>query len=161
MATQPMVLQVPPKVRVFVWKLLNGALPTEVTFMARHVPISSHCFVCGYWAVDSNHIFFRCPATKPFSKSTVYWRLIKQVTHLPTPDLMHFCTSVMENIILIGSSCCCGGFESNDVILNTAHPGMASPERHTNHSWTLIGPPHCCETTCRLPRQYNRPYPLP
>ncbi|WOL07832.1 hypothetical protein Cni_G16581 [Canna indica] len=64
-------LKVIPKVKIFLWKVLWGRLPTSA-YLARisKVPLAS-CYVCGDDTDSLNHILFDCP----FAKG--YWEKIE------------------------------------------------------------------------------------
>ena len=48
-----------PKVKMFAWKLLKGALPVGERLVERHVPVDPACKRCGE-AESINHLFFHC-----------------------------------------------------------------------------------------------------
>ncbi|WOL19372.1 ribonuclease H protein [Canna indica] len=53
-------LDVLPKIKIFVWKLVQDRLPTFV-WLANKSKIEPHCcYVCGKNQDDTNHIFFEC-----------------------------------------------------------------------------------------------------
>ncbi|KAL0399882.1 UNVERIFIED_CONTAM: hypothetical protein Sradi_2331500 [Sesamum radiatum] len=52
--------EVPPKVRLFAWKICRDALPTRLRLMRRGVQTSSGCVWCGRDDEDLLHVLLRC-----------------------------------------------------------------------------------------------------
>uniref|UniRef100_J3M5K6 Reverse transcriptase zinc-binding domain-containing protein n=1 Tax=Oryza brachyantha TaxID=4533 RepID=J3M5K6_ORYBR len=50
---------IPPKIKVFTWRLLSKALPSGVNLNTRIPAISAHCSRCGQLE-NEGHIFFHC-----------------------------------------------------------------------------------------------------
>ena len=74
-------LEVPPKIRVFWWRVLNNSLPSKSELKRRHVARESHCEMCGGEDESLFHIFFDCPFAKRF------WREVKRIMGVNVPDL--------------------------------------------------------------------------
>ncbi|XP_051221392.1 uncharacterized protein [Lolium perenne] len=55
--------RVPPKIKVFLWQLIRGRLPSGEQLLKRHGPSNGMCALCGAWE-DCNHIFFTCPLAR-------------------------------------------------------------------------------------------------
>jgi hypothetical protein len=55
--------RVPPKVKIFLWQLIRGRLPTCEQVAKRHDPSNGRCAMCGE-IEDCNHIFFGCHLAK-------------------------------------------------------------------------------------------------
>lgn len=53
----------PPKVKNFLWKLMNDGMPTCARLAAKGVDVVQKCAMCGYQGEDSAHLFFECPFT--------------------------------------------------------------------------------------------------
>jgi hypothetical protein len=51
--------RVPPKIKVFLWQLIRGKLPSSEQVAKRHGPSNGRCSLCGEME-DCNHIFFTC-----------------------------------------------------------------------------------------------------
>jgi hypothetical protein len=52
--------RVPPKIKIFLWKLIRNRLPSCEQVAKRMGPSNSRCALCGDME-DCNHIFFTCP----------------------------------------------------------------------------------------------------
>jgi hypothetical protein len=55
--------RVPPKIRVFLWQLIRGRLPSGDQLVKRHGPSNGRCPLCGEWET-CDHIFFTCHIAK-------------------------------------------------------------------------------------------------
>ena len=51
--------KVPVKVRIFLWQLATGRLPTNDQLLIRHGPSNGQCALCQQ-GEDADHIFFKC-----------------------------------------------------------------------------------------------------
>lgn len=56
--------EMPPRLRVFVWKLTHGALPLGQTMSTRLQRGDPTCQICGQAAEDELHIAFHCPFSR-------------------------------------------------------------------------------------------------
>ncbi|KAK1693054.1 hypothetical protein QYE76_009751 [Lolium multiflorum] len=52
-----------PKIRVFLWQLIRGRLPSGDQLVKRHGPSNGRCALCGDWET-CDHIFFTCHIAK-------------------------------------------------------------------------------------------------
>ena len=75
----------PPKVRVFWWRVLHNSLPSKAELNRRHVARESFCEVCGDPDESLYHIFFQCPVARRF------WTEVKKLSEIIIPRL-HPCT---------------------------------------------------------------------
>lgn len=57
-------LKTAPKIRVFLWKILNGALPVAKRLQTRGLRIVDGCMFCGIREESINHIVFQCPLVR-------------------------------------------------------------------------------------------------
>ena len=62
-------VEVPTKVRNFVWRACTGCLPTMVALRSRRVDVASHCPVCRNVPEDTFHALVKCYQAKQV------WRL--------------------------------------------------------------------------------------
>ncbi|KAG2574039.1 hypothetical protein PVAP13_7KG295601 [Panicum virgatum] len=79
---------VPPKVRIFAWRLAKNALPTNENKKARHILETSTCAICGFEAETAFHAVVSCPHARDlFEAMRTEWPVpdTKQL-HLSGPD---------------------------------------------------------------------------
>lgn len=70
-------LQVPPKARVFWWRVINGFLPAKAELKRRHIIKESHCETCGNPVEDLYHIIVDCLGSPILGCSLLlYWEEI-------------------------------------------------------------------------------------
>lgn len=78
-------LNIPPKIRVFWWRVMHNSLPSKSELKRRHVEKGSFCEMCGDQDESLYHVFFLCPVAKRF------WNEVKKLTGVALPTL-HPCT---------------------------------------------------------------------
>lgn len=78
-------LDVPPKIRVFWWRVLHNSLPSKSEPKRRHVEKESHCEMCGDADESLYHVFLQCPVARRF------WSEVKKVSGVLVPNL-HPCS---------------------------------------------------------------------
>jgi hypothetical protein len=66
--------RVPPRIRVFLWQLIRGRLPSSDQVAKRMGPSNGLCSLCGD-VEDCNHIFFTCPL------AGFLWAGIRDILH--------------------------------------------------------------------------------
>ncbi|KAL9683709.1 hypothetical protein QQ045_015537 [Rhodiola kirilowii] len=70
-------IKVQGKVKIFMWRLFNNALPSACNLISRGCEVESRCLRCGYKMERTSHIFLKC------WWSVVFWRqLLEGVCHL-------------------------------------------------------------------------------
>jgi ribonuclease HI len=74
-------LKIPPKVRIFWWRAINGFLPSKAELKRRHIREESHCDVCGDPSETLHHALVACPGAKRF------WTVVKHLLGKQLPDL--------------------------------------------------------------------------
>lgn len=74
-------LDIPPKVRVFWWRVLHNSLPSKSELKRRHVTAESYCETCGDPDETLYHVFFQCPLAKRF------WAEVKSLLGVAVPNL--------------------------------------------------------------------------
>ncbi|KAL8473004.1 hypothetical protein ACS0TY_030007 [Phlomoides rotata] len=57
-------LNVPPRIKIFMWKLSLDLIATEGNLAKHHVPLSPHCNLYGYVWASSIYAIFLCKAVK-------------------------------------------------------------------------------------------------
>lgn len=64
---------IPPKIKIFVWKAAQDILAMEFNLANHHIPCDPRCILCGYFKVDTTHALFYCQVVKK-TWSTSKWR---------------------------------------------------------------------------------------
>ncbi|XP_070679310.1 uncharacterized protein [Malus domestica] len=59
-------LDVPSKLRFFIWKCCNHALVVRRNLKRQHMRVDNVCGVCGQFDETENHLFFRCETSHRF-----------------------------------------------------------------------------------------------
>ncbi|XP_075504360.1 uncharacterized protein LOC142541783 [Primulina tabacum] len=75
-------LSIPPKVRIFWWRVMQNIIPTEQNLRAHHVPVLGECPLCRHLCDSTVHALFTCPVIKRCWKGTYYWPILKLSCHL-------------------------------------------------------------------------------
>jgi len=85
-------LDIPPKCRVFWWRVLHNSLPSRAELKRRHVEPESHYHVCGDPSESLYHVFFECLTAKHF------WKAVKDLKGLAIPRLhpCSFATDILK-----------------------------------------------------------------
>jgi hypothetical protein len=98
-------LDIPPKIRIFWWRVLHNYLPSKQELKRRHILRENFCEVCGGGRRIIFHIAIDCLVAKQF------WRVVKNITGVKLPvflevtwakDLLaddHFTDSVKTMVI--------------------------------------------------------------
>ena len=58
--------KIPPKIRMFVWRLMKGIVPTKVALKRKYVDTDLVCSFCGEEAEEDLHLFKLCSITSVF-----------------------------------------------------------------------------------------------
>lgn len=53
--------EVTPRLRIFLWKIIQDALPLGKSLFRRRIKVNPTCTVCGEAKEDASHMLFRCP----------------------------------------------------------------------------------------------------
>lgn len=77
-----------PKLKVFLWKMLCGALPVAVALNGRGIRVDERCQICGEGDETVNHVLFTCTLARQI------WAL----TGIPSLELGFQNGSVYSNI---------------------------------------------------------------
>lgn len=100
-------LKVPPKVKVFWWRILHEFLSAKHILNRRHIEPTAYCELCGADIDSIMHILINCTFAK------VFWREIKLLTGAKLPSLHPIswasdilrddvCTDKDRNLFIIG-----------------------------------------------------------
>lgn len=74
-------LEIPPKVRVFWWRVLHEFLPARQILWRRHIEPVAFCEVCGNPEESMRHVLVDCTVAQEF------WKQIKVATGMKLPRL--------------------------------------------------------------------------
>jgi hypothetical protein len=73
---------VPPKVRIFAWKLARNALATQVNMAHRKMETFATCTICGNADETTYHAMIQCPHARGL------WSVMREVWDLPTEEML-------------------------------------------------------------------------
>ncbi|KAM0908155.1 hypothetical protein ACQ4PT_015643 [Festuca glaucescens] len=73
---------VPPKIRIFAWKLANNALATQVNKHRRGIKTPATCLICGMEEESTFHVMMKCPHARGL------WDVMRTVWDLPASELL-------------------------------------------------------------------------
>ena len=101
-------VEVPSKVKIFLWQAFRGRLPSADQIRKRNVPGSEFCALWGALE-DMNHIFFHCVLAK------LVWSCVRswlQVTWNPSSfpelrNLAHSLVGVTKRVFWVGLGAIC------------------------------------------------------
>jgi hypothetical protein len=71
-------LKVPQKVKVFLWRVAHGCLPTRYRLQTCGVKCSDHCVMCDRSYEDDWHVFFGCKKLEALWEAAGLWHVIKE-----------------------------------------------------------------------------------
>ncbi|KAF4399926.1 hypothetical protein G4B88_021140 [Cannabis sativa] len=71
-------MKLPPKVRIFVWKIFHTSLLVAADLYRRHIATSPYCSICNSCEETINHALFYCPRAKSV------WELSNLRINFPT-----------------------------------------------------------------------------
>ncbi|CAL1353854.1 unnamed protein product [Linum trigynum] len=77
-------IQVPPKLKLFIWQCLKVILPTVVALQSRGVNCLNRCPVCWRHRGSIEHLFFRCPL------AIRLWTLVGLSNFIETAQTVNF-----------------------------------------------------------------------
>lgn len=71
-------LQVPAKVKIFIWRSLHGLVPGMCLLANRHIKVAAQCPICQQGAEDIRHLIFTCKRAKEVWKALGLDDFLKQ-----------------------------------------------------------------------------------
>jgi hypothetical protein len=74
-------IEVPPKVRVFWWRVLHGFLPTKHTLYNMHIERLPNCGICRASEESIKHVLMECTVAR------IFWWITKDTTAIKIPKL--------------------------------------------------------------------------
>jgi ribonuclease HI len=75
-------LQVPSKVKIFIWRSLHGIVPLKCVLANRHIGTSGECPICHQGPETVMHLLFLCPAAKSIWQNLELTDLIDEATNV-------------------------------------------------------------------------------
>ena len=73
--------KLPPKVRVFWWRVMNDYIPCRANLHRRHVDPLAHCRICGASEETTYHALVEC------SLAQAFWAKLKELEGIKLPRL--------------------------------------------------------------------------
>ncbi|CAN1786653.1 Putative ribonuclease H protein At1g65750 [Linum perenne] len=73
-------LDLPPKIKFFLWRVCRNAVPTKSGLLRRRCGNSSICLTCNANEETLEHLLFHCPV------SISFWQQVLPQLHYPAPD---------------------------------------------------------------------------
>jgi ribonuclease HI len=87
-------MQVPSKVKIFIWRALHGVVPGKAILADRHIKVSPQCPVCMAGAEDIRHMLFTCQQAKEI------WKAMGLLDYIKQTSLGERCgSSILEDLI--------------------------------------------------------------
>lgn len=84
-------LDTAPKIKMFLWKAVSGALPVTDNLLSRGMKIDSRCQICGMEGESINHVLFTCTLARQF------WA----ICNFPRPHSDFSVSSIYSNIFYV------------------------------------------------------------
>ncbi|KAL5788264.1 hypothetical protein ACOSP7_005213 [Xanthoceras sorbifolium] len=81
-------LNIPPKIKIFVWRVCLNAIPSLCNLCSRKIVVDSCCSRCGDAPESSAHALFWCSSVRPIWESTVFWDILNLQCHISCFDLI-------------------------------------------------------------------------
>ena len=72
---------IPPKIKIFWWKLLHNSIPTSWNRSNNHIPVNLECKICDFGMVTSIHALFLCLIIKKLWKVSIFSHCISRASH--------------------------------------------------------------------------------
>lgn len=71
-------LNVPPKIRIFLWRASWDYLHTVANLRSKYVPTDGFCSLCRLDQATTCHCLFFCPKVKQVWKDSIFWIVLKE-----------------------------------------------------------------------------------
>lgn len=81
-------LNIPPKIKIFVWKMSLDIIATEANLRRHHVPGNPRCILCGYFQANTRYALLFCQMSRRSWKNTCWWQPLKRLKDLETADIL-------------------------------------------------------------------------
>ncbi|KAH6781743.1 hypothetical protein C2S51_007036 [Perilla frutescens var. frutescens] len=80
-------LNIPPKVKVFLWRVFLDFIPVQMNLRDHHIPVSGLCERCSRMWGTTSHSLMYCDRVKRFWKGTIFWSKMKELRDLPMAEI--------------------------------------------------------------------------
>jgi len=77
-------MKIPQKIKVFLWRALQGVLPTRMRLQDKGVPCTDSCPFCQTNYENDWHVFIRCEEAKSIWRTAGLWELIRDTLNNAT-----------------------------------------------------------------------------
>ncbi|KAL5823122.1 hypothetical protein ACOSQ4_021022 [Xanthoceras sorbifolium] len=81
-------LNIPPKIKIFIWRVCHNAIPSLCNLCSRKIVIDPCCSRCGEAPESSAHALFWCSSVRTVWESTVFWDILNLQCHISCFDLI-------------------------------------------------------------------------
>lgn len=75
-------LNLAPKVRIFMWRAINGFIPVEANLLRHHVPTNDICRLCDKHVASTTHCLIFCNKVNVTWKGSQFWCFLKGRQHM-------------------------------------------------------------------------------
>ncbi|KAK2644204.1 hypothetical protein Ddye_019399 [Dipteronia dyeriana] len=90
-------LNIPPKVRIFVWRICLNAIPSLANLWIRKVVADPHCLRCGAAVETSDHALFWCGDARKVWGWNWFDSFFKELKIVPVLDVFHILLSKVNS----------------------------------------------------------------
>lgn len=90
------MINIPPRIRVPMWRLMHDFLPKEAALHRPHVPLPSFCALCGFWSTNTENALVWCPVARLYWKRTDLWMHVKRRRGDSAVELVHYMHSYLK-----------------------------------------------------------------
>lgn len=74
-----LALNIPPRVKIFVWKFAHDIIASEANLVCHHVPGSPRCVLCGFYWSNANHSILFYQEVKEAWRGSSWWHIFKNL----------------------------------------------------------------------------------
>ncbi|KAL5844514.1 hypothetical protein ACOSQ3_010566 [Xanthoceras sorbifolium] len=94
-------LNIPPKVKIFIWRLCNKAIPSLSNLFCRKVVADCYCQRCGLDFETDGHAVWWCKEALEVWYKTPFWCLISSFSGLPCYDVVRGLAALLDGNALV------------------------------------------------------------
>ncbi|KAK3226642.1 hypothetical protein Dsin_006504 [Dipteronia sinensis] len=88
-------LNIPPKVRIFLWQVCNNDIPSLLNLQSRKIISNTTCSRCKKGVEDSAHALLWCPKAKKVWYKTTFWSIMEKFIGYHSLDLIRW---LLDNV---------------------------------------------------------------